>query len=400
MDTAPAPPTRWRHGSCRATLLRRSGPRSSPALAWHLGRRSITTRPGPRPLNHCWHAPMWTTRPSSGRRTSREASRGWARPPGTRRWRSRAAWPPRLGWGIAWPSRGCGSTSVISGWDTWASASRTSTSAFVRRQRTGSDRAWKPHCATCSPSTCPRTAAGKRRPRARAQPPASSCHRDTRTLLVGVQVTAGRLARRHGHRPRGTGANPLAHRARPTAAGAADCCPRRMGRVAAVGGTLDEGVGSAREALALGSVSAYDTAEPLAVLCRGEADVAERTRRDGRSADPRVHADLSTRLDDLRLEPAPRARAFAATCEAELARWSGRGSRRLGAGRSKGGRRPVTHTRKRVRGGDWRGRCSGTGPGVPRPPATSLLRPVPRRCSGRVRSAWPSGGSRSGPACR
>ncbi len=86
---------------------------------------------------------------------------------------------------------------------------------------------------------------------------------------------------------------------------------------------IDEGVESAREAVALGSICAYDSAEPLAVLCRGEADVAERSRRDGRSADPRVHADLSARLDDLRLEPAPRARAFAATCEAELSRWSG-----------------------------------------------------------------------------
>ena len=46
-------------------------------------------------------------------------------------------------------------------------------------------------------------------------------------------------------------------------------------------GQLDAAVAAAREAVALGSVSGYDTAEPLAVLCRAEADVAERTRRQG-----------------------------------------------------------------------------------------------------------------------
>lgn len=86
---------------------------------------------------------------------------------------------------------------------------------------------------------------------------------------------------------------------------------------------VDEAVNPAREAVQLGSVSAYDEAEPLAVLCRAEADLAARARRDGRRPDPRVHGELSGRMADLRAEPAPRARAFAATCAADRARWSG-----------------------------------------------------------------------------
>jgi len=88
-------------------------------------------------------------------------------------------------------------------------------------------------------------------------------------------------------------------------------------------GQVDEALVAAREALALGSVSAYDAAEPLAVLCRAQADAAERTRRDGSQPDPTVHADLSTRLAALRDQPAPRAAALAATCDAELARLAG-----------------------------------------------------------------------------
>ncbi|WP_165949400.1 helix-turn-helix transcriptional regulator [Kribbella turkmenica] len=88
-------------------------------------------------------------------------------------------------------------------------------------------------------------------------------------------------------------------------------------------GRLDEAVESAREALTLGSVSGYDAAEPLAILCRAEADVAEWTTRSGNNPDPGVYAELSGRLIDLGREPAPRARAFAAMCAAELDRWSG-----------------------------------------------------------------------------
>ncbi len=88
-------------------------------------------------------------------------------------------------------------------------------------------------------------------------------------------------------------------------------------------GRLDEAVESAREAVTRSSVSMYHAAEPLAVLCRAEADVAEWTRRGGRNPDPEVHAELSGRLMHLRRESASRARAFAATCAAELDRWSG-----------------------------------------------------------------------------
>lgn len=88
-------------------------------------------------------------------------------------------------------------------------------------------------------------------------------------------------------------------------------------------GQLDAAVAAAREAVALGSVSGYDTAEPLAVLCRAEADVAERTRRQGGRPESRVSIDLTNRLGDVKREPAPRAMAFSATCDAELSRWSG-----------------------------------------------------------------------------
>lgn len=88
-------------------------------------------------------------------------------------------------------------------------------------------------------------------------------------------------------------------------------------------GRPDQAVVDARTAVALGSVSPYEAAAPLAVLCRAEADLAERRRRDGRDPGPEVRAELSGRLRDLREEPAPRAKAFAVTCAAELARWSG-----------------------------------------------------------------------------
>jgi len=88
-------------------------------------------------------------------------------------------------------------------------------------------------------------------------------------------------------------------------------------------GLVGEALASAREAVALGSVSAYDAAEPLAALCRAEADAAERTRRDGRQPDPRVGVDLSARLTALRDQPAPRTEAWVATCDAELARLAG-----------------------------------------------------------------------------
>jgi DNA-binding CsgD family transcriptional regulator len=88
-------------------------------------------------------------------------------------------------------------------------------------------------------------------------------------------------------------------------------------------GRVAEAVASAREAVALGSVSAYDAAEPLAALCRAQADAAERTRRDGRQPDPGVRADLSARLAAVRDQPAPRAAALATTCDAELARLAG-----------------------------------------------------------------------------
>jgi DNA-binding CsgD family transcriptional regulator len=88
-------------------------------------------------------------------------------------------------------------------------------------------------------------------------------------------------------------------------------------------GQLDAAVGAVREAAALGLVGGYDTAEPLAVLCRAEADVAERTRRQGGRPDPGVRIDLTDRLGEVKREPVPRAIAFAATCDAEMSRWSG-----------------------------------------------------------------------------
>lgn len=88
-------------------------------------------------------------------------------------------------------------------------------------------------------------------------------------------------------------------------------------------GRVDDGLAAAREALALGSVSGYDSAEPLAALCRAEADAADRARRDGRGLEANVRADMATRLVEVRRETAPRAVAFAATCDAELSRWSG-----------------------------------------------------------------------------
>jgi DNA-binding CsgD family transcriptional regulator len=88
-------------------------------------------------------------------------------------------------------------------------------------------------------------------------------------------------------------------------------------------GQLDTAVAAAREAVALGSPGGYDAAEPLAVLCRAEADLAERTRRQGGRPEPGVRVDLINRLGEVRREPAPRAVALAATCDAELSRWSG-----------------------------------------------------------------------------
>jgi DNA-binding CsgD family transcriptional regulator len=89
------------------------------------------------------------------------------------------------------------------------------------------------------------------------------------------------------------------------------------------GGQLEAAVAAAREAVALGSVSGYDAAEPLAVLCRAEADIAEGTRRQGGKPEASVRRDLTNRLGEIKREPAPRAAAFAATCDAELSRWSG-----------------------------------------------------------------------------
>ena len=88
-------------------------------------------------------------------------------------------------------------------------------------------------------------------------------------------------------------------------------------------GQLDAAVAAAREAVAFASVGGYDAAEPLATLCRAEADVAERTRRQGGRPESGVRIDLTHRLGDIKREPAPRAVAFASTCDAELSRWSG-----------------------------------------------------------------------------
>jgi len=86
-------------------------------------------------------------------------------------------------------------------------------------------------------------------------------------------------------------------------------------------GRLDESAALAREAVDLGSVTAFDAAEPLAVLCGVEADLAEQVLREDLRAGP--GDALLTRLDRLRGEVAPRAGAFLATCEAELSRWRG-----------------------------------------------------------------------------
>jgi len=71
------------------------------------------------------------------------------------------------------------------------------------------------------------------------------------------------------------------------------------------GGQLDAAVAAAREGVALGSVSGYDAAEPLAVLCRAEADIAERTRRQGGKPEASVRRDLMNRLGEIKREPAP-----------------------------------------------------------------------------------------------
>jgi DNA-binding CsgD family transcriptional regulator len=86
---------------------------------------------------------------------------------------------------------------------------------------------------------------------------------------------------------------------------------------------VDDAVAAAREAVQIGSVDAYEAAEPLAVLCRAEADHAEQLVRHGAIPGSDVHDDLSTRLNGLRPQPAPRVRAFVATCEAELRRLRG-----------------------------------------------------------------------------
>jgi DNA-binding CsgD family transcriptional regulator len=88
-------------------------------------------------------------------------------------------------------------------------------------------------------------------------------------------------------------------------------------------GKVDEAIPTAREAVELGSASGYDVADPLAVLCRAAADLAERERRVGRDPDRAVHAELAGRVRDLDREQAPRARAFAATCLADLIRLLG-----------------------------------------------------------------------------
>lgn len=89
------------------------------------------------------------------------------------------------------------------------------------------------------------------------------------------------------------------------------------------GGRVHEALASAREAVALASVSAYDAAEPLATLCRAEADAAEHVRRAGLRPRSGVQADLLARLAALQGQPAPRVAAWAATCDAELGRLAG-----------------------------------------------------------------------------
>jgi ATP/maltotriose-dependent transcriptional regulator MalT len=85
-------------------------------------------------------------------------------------------------------------------------------------------------------------------------------------------------------------------------------------------GRVDEAAATAKEAVRLGSVDAYGTAEPLAILCRAEADRSEQRTHRGHGPDSEVHARLSTCLTGLRAEPAPRVLAFVADCDAELGR--------------------------------------------------------------------------------
>ena len=142
-------------------------------------------------------------------------------------------------------------------------------------------------------------------------------------------------------------------------------------------GQLDAAVAAAREAVALGSVSGYDTAEPLAVLCRAEADVAERTRRQGGRPESSVHIDLTNRLGDVKREPAPRAIAFSATCDAELSRWSGeRNPVPWARMHFRRGRRRVTRTGRHVPAGGWPGRMSSTARDEPRQRHTWPGRPM------------------------
>ena len=162
-------------------------------------------------------------------------------------------------------------------------------------------------------------------------------------------------------------------------------------------GRLDESAALAREAVDLGSVTAFDAAEPLAVLCGVEADLAEQVLREDLRAGP--GDALLTRLDGLRGEVAPRAGAFLATCEAELSALAGRTGSvpwRTALDAGEWGRRPVPGCR----------RPSPAGVGLAGPPVgpRGSCR-VPRRCAGRRRPAgahgrWASRGRSGWPARR
>ena len=88
-------------------------------------------------------------------------------------------------------------------------------------------------------------------------------------------------------------------------------------------GRVDDATATAREAVQLELLDPYDLAEPLAVVCRAEADTAEHLRRRGLGTDPAVPPELAARLRPLRRHPAARVCAFVTTSDAELTRLDG-----------------------------------------------------------------------------
>lgn len=88
-------------------------------------------------------------------------------------------------------------------------------------------------------------------------------------------------------------------------------------------GELDRAVAIAREAVRLAPADPHDRAEPLAVLCRAEADCAEHAVHHGRDPSPEAHRQLAAMVAETDLAGHPRRHALACTGTAELGRAAG-----------------------------------------------------------------------------